>query len=294
MLSILIPCFDYNAYPLVCEIEKQAVSLKIKFEIICIDDASFSLKNENNQKINSIPNAKFIESKKNIGRIRNRMLLAETAQFDWLIFVDVDTTPRNKDFLKNYIACKNKGVFVFGGRQFDEKSKIKGGSLRYKFSKKREEINAIGRNKNPYKFISSSNFMTQKSKIIDVLKKITNNSYGNDYIFGALLKSQSTEVVHIDNPVAVNETDSNEVFIEKTKNALKNLIENKKNKKISQHSISILKTYSLLKFFHLTSVFLKITNLLETNLENNLKVENPNLFLFDLFRLRYICSLSNN
>ena len=79
MLSILIPCFDYNAYPLVCEIEKQAVSLKIKFEIICIDDASFSLKNENNQKINSIPNAKFIESKKNIGRIRNRIL------FSWYV-----------------------------------------------------------------------------------------------------------------------------------------------------------------------------------------------------------------
>lgn len=294
MLSILIPCFDYNAYPLVCKIEQQAVSLKIKFEIICIDDASFSIKNENNQKINFIHNAKFIESKKNIGRIRNRLLLAEIAQFDWLIFIDVDTTPRNKDFLKNYIAHINKCAFVFGGRQFDEKSKIKGGSLRYKFSKKREEIYAIRRNKNPYKFISSSNFMTQKSKIIAVLKQITNISYGNDYIFGAILKSQSRNVIHIDNPVAVNETESNEVFIEKTKNALKNLLENKKNKKISKHSISILKAYSLLKFFYLTSVFLKITNSIETNLENNLKAKNPNLFLFDLFRLRYICCLSND
>ena len=65
MLSILIPCFDYNAYPLVCEVEKQALILDLKFEIVCIDDGSFSLKNELNQKINSIPNAKFIESKKN-------------------------------------------------------------------------------------------------------------------------------------------------------------------------------------------------------------------------------------
>ena len=73
MLSILIPCFDYNAYPLVCEIDKQALILELKFEIICIDDGSFSLKNELNQKINSIPNAKFIESKKNLGRIKNRL-----------------------------------------------------------------------------------------------------------------------------------------------------------------------------------------------------------------------------
>ena len=78
MLSILIPCFDYNAYPLVCEVEKQALILDLKFEIVCIDDGSFSLKNELNQKINSIPNAKFIESKKNFattylgGRRRGR------------------------------------------------------------------------------------------------------------------------------------------------------------------------------------------------------------------------------
>ena len=34
MISILIPCFDYNAYPLVGVLEKQALMLKIDFEII--------------------------------------------------------------------------------------------------------------------------------------------------------------------------------------------------------------------------------------------------------------------
>ena len=46
MISILIPCYDFNAYPLVSNLEKQALMLKINFEIICIDDASFSSKNE--------------------------------------------------------------------------------------------------------------------------------------------------------------------------------------------------------------------------------------------------------
>ena len=46
MISILIPCFNYNAYPLVSAIEKQALMLNINFEIICIDDGSFSTKNE--------------------------------------------------------------------------------------------------------------------------------------------------------------------------------------------------------------------------------------------------------
>ena len=46
MISILIPCYDYNAYPLVSSLEKQALMLGIKFEIICVDDGSFSNKNE--------------------------------------------------------------------------------------------------------------------------------------------------------------------------------------------------------------------------------------------------------
>ena len=87
MISILIPCFDYNAYPLVSVLEKQALMLKIDFEIICIDDGSFSSKNDLNQKINLLTNSKFIESKKNIGRINNRLLLAEKSQYLSLIHI---------------------------------------------------------------------------------------------------------------------------------------------------------------------------------------------------------------
>ncbi len=64
MISILIPCYNYNAYPLALKLEKQALLLAVNFEIICCDDGSFSLKNEENQKINLLTNSKFIELKK--------------------------------------------------------------------------------------------------------------------------------------------------------------------------------------------------------------------------------------
>ena len=102
MISILVPCYNYNAYPLVCGLEKQALMLNINFEIICIDDGSFSSKNEINQKINLLTNSKFLESKKNLGRINNRLLLAEKSQYNWLLFIDVDTLPNNENFLKNF------------------------------------------------------------------------------------------------------------------------------------------------------------------------------------------------
>ena len=118
MISILIPCYNFNAYPLVLSLEKQALLLDVSFEIICSDDGSFSLKNEENQKINLLTNSKFIELKKNIGRVQNRIFLAEKAQYEWIIFLDVDSEPKKNDYLKKYISQIGRSDFIFGGNEF--------------------------------------------------------------------------------------------------------------------------------------------------------------------------------
>jgi len=64
MISVLIPCYDFNALPLVKRLEKEALTLGIAYEIVCIDDGSFSPLNEKNQQINALTNCLFIESKK--------------------------------------------------------------------------------------------------------------------------------------------------------------------------------------------------------------------------------------
>ena len=290
MISILIPCFDYNAYPLVSILEKQALMLKIDFEIICIDDGSFSSKNDVNQKINLLTNSKFIESKKNIGRINNRLLLAEKSQYEWLIFLDVDTLPNDDNFLKNYIDQLNKGMMIIGGCIYKEPEN-ENFSLRYKFGKLREEINSKTRNKNPYKYISSCNFMCKRNVLIDVLSSIKTISYGNDYIFGSLIKKMGIDVKHIDNPVLIDNIDENQIFIKKTHNALDNLISSYNNKIIKKHSISILKAYMILDNLLLKNVFVKITDLYKNLLKRNLYRKDPNLFLFDLYRLNYLCKI---
>ena len=290
MISILIPCFDYNAYPLVSILEKQALMLKIDFEIICIDDGSFSSKNDVNQKINLLTNSKFIESKKNIGRIKNRLLLAEKSQYEWLIFLDVDTLPNEDNFLKNYINQLNKGMMIIGGCIYKEPEN-ENFSLRYKFGKLREEINSNIRNKNPYKYISSCNFMCHRNVLIDVLSSIKSISYGNDYIFGSLIKKMGIDVNHIDNPVLIDNIDENQIFIKKTHHALDNLISSYNNKIIKKHSISILKAYMILDNLLLKNVFVKITDLYRNLLKRNLYKKDPNLFLFDLYRLNYLCKI---
>ena len=292
MISILIPCFDYNAYPLVSILEKQALMLKIDFEIICIDDGSFSSKNDLNQKINLLTNSKFIELKKNIGRINNRLLLAEKSQYEWLIFIDVDTLPNEDNFLKNYIDQLNKGTLIIGGCTY-KKPDNENFSLRYKFGKFREEISSDIRNKNPYKYISSCNFMCKRDVLIDVLASINTISYGNDYIFGSLIKKKGIDIKHIDNPVLIDNIDENQIFIKKTHHALDNLISSYNNKIIKNHSISILKAYIILDSLLMKNIFVKITDLFKNLLNRNLHCKDPNLFLFDLYRLNYLCKIKN-
>ena len=290
MISILIPCYDFNAYPLVNILEKQALMLNINYEIICIDDGSFSSKNEINQKINLLTNAKFIESKKNLGRIKNRILLAEKSQYDWLLYIDVDTIPKNEDFLVNYITFFKKEVIIFGGCSYN-KPQNKNSNLRYKFGKFREEIIASTRNKNPYKYISSSNFMCRKNILLNTLKKIESVSYGNDYIFASLLKQDKVNITHIDNKVVIEDIDDNQKFLRKTEQALENLLKCYKKGLLNIHSISILSAYEFLDKFLLKKIFVKSTNLCKKIIDNNLVKQNPNLFLFDLYRLRYLCQL---
>jgi hypothetical protein len=291
MISILIPCYNYNAYNLICRLEKESLTLGIVFEIICIDDASFSNLNEINQKINTLTNCKFFESKKNIGRSANRQLLADKAQYDWLLFIDVDVTPLNSNFIEVYITeIKKEFEVTFGGFNYENKIK-NSSSLRYAFGKSREEIPSSIRNKNPYKYAISSNFLIKKKVFNSINKQIKNNSYGSDYLFGALLKNNFISINHIDNEATHHGLDENSKFLIKTKKALQNLYYLNSNKLIGQNDITILKYYKALCFIGLRKITANSINLFSNSIESNLMGSKPNLLLFDLYRLSYLCSL---
>jgi len=290
MISILIPCYNFNAYPLALKLEKQALLLDVSFEIICSDDGSFSLKNEENQKINLLTNSKFIELKKNIGRIQNRIFLAEKAQYEWLIFLDVDSEPKKNDFLKKYISKIGSSDFVFGGNEF-KYNVNKQFSLKNKFAKHRETKSSSVRKKKPYKYIISTNFMAKKSSFLSCYSKIKYKSYGNDYIIGSILQNDNISICHTDNFTVVSVNDDNEQFILKSKDALKNLHKNYCEGNLRNNSVSILRTFSLLDKLKMCKVFLAITNPLEKFIFKKINSKNPNLILFDIFRLRYLCSI---
>jgi len=78
---------------------------------------------------------------------------------------------------------------------------------------------------------------------------------------------------------------------ESLKEALKNLHYLNKNKLITKNDITILKYYRLLDFLGLKRIISKLFNMFSKYIESNLKGSDPSLFVFDLYRLSYLCSL---
>ncbi|HET8884785.1 MAG TPA: glycosyltransferase, partial [Salinimicrobium sp.] len=95
MLSVLIPTYNYNIFPLVEKIHGLFTRENIGFEIICLDDGSGNEEiNKKNHQINAFSNSSFSELEKNIGRSSIRNLLAKKASYDWLLFLDADVIPK--------------------------------------------------------------------------------------------------------------------------------------------------------------------------------------------------------
>src|SRR5690554_3801639 len=119
MLSILIPTYNYNVFPLVENLYQQCIASKIVFEIIVFDDAS--AQHFDNQKINLLENARFEVLEKNIGRSAIRNLLAKTAKYDWLLFLDADVFPMHTNLISNYMnETTSDNKVVYGGIRYQE------------------------------------------------------------------------------------------------------------------------------------------------------------------------------
>lgn len=296
MLSILIPTYNYNVYPLAQNLQKRALISGLIFELICMDDGSHSNKNLSNEKINELPNCLFIENKTNQGRTATRQELAKKSQYDWLLFLDADVMPKYDAFLTQYMSFIDGSYSaIFGGIAYNETSYKPENALRYTYGKEREVKDAEKRNKNPYKVVCSANFLIKKSIFIKINALNLQHAYGLDYLFGTELQSKLISIFHINNEVYHLGIDTNRDYLNKTKQALQTLYTLNETNQIKSSEISLLNAYSSLKFVGLHQFFGYILNLLNKPIERYLlKSKSPNLFIFDIYRLGYFCRISSN
>ena len=293
MLSILIPTYNYNVFPLIHELESQALKADIVFEIICVDDGSFSILNEENQKINSLTNCTFIENKKNIGLSNNRNELSKKSQYRYLLFIDGDSEIISKDYINRYLTAIEHNIdVVYGGRIHPETMETNR-ELRWKYGKYREDLTSNQRIKNIYKSVLFNNTLIKKSVFNKIGFEKTITRYGHeDTIFAYCLSKEKASIKHIDNPVLHGDVDFNEVFIDKTHKALENLNFIYQKRLIEQKFVTFLQLFVKLKKLKLNYFFAFINKTFHAFFVRNLTSNHPSLLIFDLFRLSYFCHIN--
>jgi hypothetical protein len=283
MLSILIPVYNYNILPLVNELVKQCSFNGIDFEILCQDDASNSSVNILNQEINLLPNCSFFVNETNLGRGKNINSLSLKAIYDWLLILDCDTFPAQNDFVKKYIdAISNlKNNILFGGIIYENKKPESDQLLRWVYGNKRETVTIL-----------TSNLIIKKEVFLQYTFDESITKYGyEDLLFFSVLKANHFEISKIENPTFHFNLETSKAFLNKTQIALENLVFLYDSKKIKKEENKITTSFEFLRKLKLTqfSAFLFRKN--QARIERNLFSKKPSLFLFDLYKLGYYCTL---
>lgn len=292
-ISILIPVYNFDVGNLVRELEsqcKKAIGLD-DFEILLFDDASPEKYQNANLASDKISFKNLLE---NAGRSKIRNLLANAAQFDALLYLDCDSAIEKPDFINSYVQHYQDDSVVYGGRTYSNQSPKDTTFFRWKYGVEREIISANTRIQNPYHSFMTNNFLISKKVYLDIQLDEELKGYGHeDTLFGIELKKKKIPIIHIENPAVHIGLETKEVFFEKTKEGIQNLIHLYENKKIKPENTKLLSYYVKMNMFPLKNLFKIYYNSKSVKIEENLKSDNPNMRNFDLWKLNYMLNLNS-
>ncbi|HLW42228.1 MAG TPA: glycosyltransferase family 2 protein [Flavobacterium sp.] len=294
MLSILIPTYNYNVFPLVQEVFRQCVKENIMFEIIVLDDSSQNFYEENNQ-INTLNNCFYTVLNQNIGRSAIRNLLSTKASFENLLFLDADVRLISNRFIKNYLNfIENNPQYnvVYGGIVYQENKPDNNQLLRWIYGNKREALPAEKRSENAYISFLTLNFLIKKDVFAKVKfnEAIPNLRY-EDLLFSYDLMKSNTSVQHINNQVVHNGIENSEFFLQKTNDSLKGLKFLLANNYLPDDYARLSAVYKLLKQTKLIVLIDLIYKLRKNSFKKNLLSSKPSLLIYDIYRLGYFSKL---
>jgi hypothetical protein len=122
-------------------------------------------------------------------------------------------------------------------------------------------------------------------------KSITKYGY-EDLVFLSDLEKKGILVKHIENTTYHLGLETSQQFLEKTKIALENLILIEKEDKIDILSVRIISLNTFLKTLKANWIISRLYHLFEKRISKNLSGNNPNLLIFDLFKIGYLCKLN--
>jgi glycosyltransferase involved in cell wall biosynthesis len=296
MISVCVPVFNVDVRPLARQLASQIRDLEVPAEVLFFDDFSEESFRIINRQIRELDGITYSEMDFNRGRAAIRNQLGKFASHKWLLFLDADSLLPDSGFLKNYICAIGDAQIICGGTTYpanppEEKTTL----LRWKYGIHREQLSAEKRLKQKGFAITSNNFLIRRELFLQTRFREEIREYGHeDTVLGYDLFLKGIKVKHIDNPVVHTGLETSEEYLRKTKSAVRNLLIIK-NKLIPDprfvHASGLLRKLERLEIFKLKSLVAVMFHLSEPFLKRNLTGPAPSLFLFDIYRLGYLCRI---
>lgn len=213
------------------ELQAQLVGSGIGYEIIIADDASTDQALQyHNAQLEKQEHIRYIQHEKNLGRSKTRNELADAAKYPYLLILDCDARMKRPDYITKYLEFIKKRQLgaepfaVSGGLAYREITPTQEQTLRYKYGLKREVRPAAIRNRHPHQNFTPFNLLISKY-VFDICRfdeSLTDYGY-EDTFFGMALEEAGIPVYHIDNEMFHDGLDSNEEFLAKISDSVRNL-----------------------------------------------------------------------
>ena len=259
MLSILIPVYRYDCSQLVADLRTQGDTLGIDYEVIVADDEKLGL-----------------------GRARVRNWLADHSKGNKLLFIDCDAAVDNPHFVENYWKASALAPVVCGGQHNVDTLPSPDVSLRFRYEEaaKHQRL-AAERNRHPYERFTSFSFLIDRETFFSIRFDERITEYGHeDTLFGAELERRGIPVLHIDNQLLNTDIETNTVFLDKSRTALRSL--KHMEKELQGHS-TLLKSYRKVHRIGLHKLLAGLFKRYGKRWERQLtESECPSLFLFKI------------
>lgn len=268
VLSVLIPMYRYDCSQLVDDLRRQGDALGVGYEIIVADDEKLRL-----------------------GRARVRNWLADKAQGEKLLFIDCDAGVDDAQFLANYLKAAERAPVIVGGLHHADTRPSTDVSLRYRYERHADRHrSAAKRSQQPYAHFSPFNFLIDRTTFLSIHFDEACTGYGHeDTLFGAELERKGIAVLHIDNPLIHTGLETNAVFLDKSRTALRSL--KRMEAELQNHS-TLLSGYRKVRRLGLKGLLARLFRRYGTKWERQLtESAHPSLGLFKLYKLAYYCTL---
>ncbi len=286
-LSILIPTFNDVCLELASQLSTQAVAInELEYEILVADDGSTDADVvKANSAIDALLRCRYIRREENVGRSAIRNFLAQTAQYERLLFVDGDMKMTRADFVRKYV--ETEGPLLYGGYVVEGNEAQLKDNLRFIYEKKSEaDHTAEKRQLKPYADFHTSNFLIERDLYLQHPLDTRFRHYGyEDVLLGKELKKAGVPIRHIDNPLAFATFEDNRHFVEKTEEGIRTLVTFKED--LEGYS-RLLALAEKLKHMGVSGIVRAVYNKRSDKWRNNLCGSHPSLSLFKWYKLGYL------